>query len=192
MIVMIDNYDSFTWNLVQMIEGVVGDPVEVVRNDAFDPAALLASRPRAIIVSPGPGTPSRAGRIVELIRADEDIPLFGVCLGHQAIAEAFGGKVVRADAPVHGKVWDVVHESRGLFAGCPSPMRATRYHSLVVERQSLPGALIVDAETAEGHIMGLAHRERPIHGVQFHPESYGTIGGEAVVRNFFAMCEARR
>lgn len=184
MITVIDNYDSFTWNLVQQIERLSGAPLQVVRNDAFDPEALLAQDPVAIVISPGPGVPSRAGRIVELIRLNTTIPLLGVCLGHQAIGEAFGGRVVRGGVPVHGKVTEVRHGGERLFAGCPTPMRTARYHSLVVDRQTLPDILQVDAETEDGVVMAVSHRELPIYGIQFHPESYGTTGGDRLIVNF--------
>ena len=156
----------------------------VVRNDAFEPDALIETRPRAIVISPGPGTPARAGRCVDLIRANRAIPLLGVCLGHQAIAEAFGARVVRANVPVHGKVSEVRHRGAHLFAGCPDPMRSARYHSLVVDRATLSDAFAVDAETDDGAIMAISHRELPIFGIQFHPESYGTSGGDQLIRNF--------
>jgi anthranilate synthase/aminodeoxychorismate synthase-like glutamine amidotransferase len=184
MITVIDNYDSFTYNLVQQIERLAGERLEVVRNDAFEPEALLASRPRALVISPGPGTPARAGRCVELIRANQDIPLLGVCLGHQAIGEAFGARVLRGEVPVHGKVSEVRHRGERLFAGCPDPMRTARYHSLVVDRPSLPESFAVDAETEDGAVMAISHRERPIFGIQFHPESYGTAGGDQLILNF--------
>lgn len=184
MIVVIDNYDSFTYNLVQQIERLAGERLEVVRNDAFDPRALLASRPRAIVISPGPGTPLRAGRILELIRANDAVPMLGVCLGHQAIGEAFGARVMRGTEPVHGKVSDVIHRGVRLFANCPTPLRTARYHSLVVDRASLPADLEVDAETGDGVIMALSHRTRPVYGIQFHPESYGTAGGDPLIENF--------
>lgn len=184
MITVVDNYDSFTYNLVQQIERLAGERLRVIRNDAFEPQQLLNERPRAIVISPGPGTPARAGRCIDLIRANEDIPLLGVCLGHQAIAEAFGAKVIRGDVPVHGKVSDVTHEGTGLFAGCPSPMRSARYHSLIVERDTLPDFFRVDAESSDGAIMAISHRDRPIFGIQFHPESYGTGGGDQLILNF--------
>jgi anthranilate synthase component 2 len=187
MIVMIDNYDSFTFNVVQLFEKVSGQRIEVVRNDAFDPDTLLQSRPRAIIVSPGPGVPSAAGRTVELIRADRDVPLLGVCLGHQAIGEAFGGKVGRAPLPVHGKRSVVRHSGRRLFEGCPAELQVTRYHSLVVDRETLPAELEIDAESDDGLIMALSHRDRPIFGVQFHPESYGSSHGELLAANFLEL-----
>jgi len=184
MITMVDNYDSFTWNLVQQIERLSGQSIEVVRNDEFDVDRLLASSVRAIVVSPGPGSPSRAGRIVELVRANQTKPLLGVCLGHQAIGEAFGGKIVRGAVPVHGKPHPVRHAGEGLFEGCPNPFRATRYHSLVIERESIPEDLLVDAETDDGAVMAVRHAKLPIHGIQFHPESYGTESGDVVVSNF--------
>jgi anthranilate synthase/aminodeoxychorismate synthase-like glutamine amidotransferase len=184
MITIIDNYDSFTWNLVQQIERLTGEEVTVVRNDAFDPGELLASAPDAIVISPGPGRPSKAGRIIELIRRNETTPLLGVCLGHQAIAEAFGAAVVRGSVPVHGKVSEVSHEGAGLFRECLNPMRVARYHSLIVDPCSLPDVFTVDARTADGTVMAIAHRDRPIYGVQFHPESIGTTGGDQIIRNF--------
>jgi anthranilate synthase component 2 len=184
MLIVIDNYDSFTYNLVQQIERLAGMAVAVVRNDAFDPDKLLASRPCSIVISPGPGTPSRAGRIVELIRANESIPMLGVCLGHQAIGEAFGGRITRGRVPVHGKVTTVHHRSERLFEDCPMPLRTARYHSLVIDRSTLPDELTVDAETEDGVIMAVTHRTRPIYGIQFHPESYGTTDGDLLIRNF--------
>ena len=184
MITVIDNYDSFTYNLVQQIERLSGARLDVVRNDCFEPATLLAQRPDAIIISPGPGTPARAGRILDLIRLDQDIPLLGVCLGHQALGEAFGARVVRGRAPVHGKVTEIHHGGAGLFAGCPTPMRTARYHSLVVDRPTLPDDFYVDAETEEGIVMAISHRSKPVFGIQFHPESYGTIGGDTLIVNF--------
>lgn len=161
-----------------------------MRNDAFDPVTLLNERPKAIVISPGPGTPSRAGRIVELIRANQSIPLLGVCLGHQAIGEAFGAEIVRGGVPVHGKVTEVRHKGSGLFAGCPSPMRTARYHSLVIGRASVPEVLRVQAETEDGTVMAVVHRGRPVFGIQFHPESYGTAGGDQIIQNFLE--EVRR
>ena len=192
MITVIDNYDSFTYNLVAQIERLAGQRLEVIRNDRFEPETLLAARPSAIVISPGPGTPSRAGRCIELIRAKGSTPLLGVCLGHQAIAEAFGARVVRGELPVHGKVSEVRHSDANLFAGCPHPMRTARYHSLVVARDTLPDVLQVDAETDDGAIMALSHRERPVFGIQFHPESYGTAGGDRLIENFLAPCREER
>lgn len=184
MITVVDNYDSFTYNLVQQIERLAGERLRVIRNDAFEPQELLDEQPRAIVISPGPGTPARAGRCIDLIRANESIPLLGVCLGHQAIAEAFGARVVRGEVPVHGKVSEVTHHDQGLFAGCPQPMHSARYHSLVVARETLPDFFRVDAQSADGAIMAISHRERPIFGIQFHPESYGTGGGDQLILNF--------
>ena len=160
-----------------------------MRNDAFNVDSLLAERPRAIVISPGPGTPSRAGRILDLIRANDSIPLLGVCLGHQAIGEAFGARIVRGSVPVHGKVTEVVHRGERLFRGCESPMRTARYHSLVIDRETMPDDFDVDAETSEGVVMAVSHRTRPIFGIQFHPESYGTTGGDQLIRNFLRLCE---
>jgi anthranilate synthase component 2 len=176
---------------VQQIERLSGARLDVVRNDCFDPAELLARKPDAIVVSPGPGTPDRAGRILELIRLDRDVPLLGVCLGHQALGEAFGARIVRGAAPVHGKVTEVRHEGAGLFAGCPTPMRTARYHSLIVERASLPDVFRVDAETDDGVVMAISHRERPLYGIQFHPESYGTEGGDRLITNFLERSHDR-
>jgi anthranilate synthase/aminodeoxychorismate synthase-like glutamine amidotransferase len=187
MIVLIDNYDSFTFNLAQLLELESGMAVEVVRNDAFEPEGLLDSAPKAIVISPGPGVPSRAGRIVETIRANRSIPLLGVCLGHQAIAEAFGGRIVRAAAPMHGKVDPVDHEGRRLFEGCARPLRVARYHSLVAEAATLPDELEIDAVATDGAIMAISHRSRPVFGLQFHPESIGTEDGPRIVANFLTQ-----
>jgi anthranilate synthase/aminodeoxychorismate synthase-like glutamine amidotransferase len=187
MIVVVDNYDSFTWNLVQLVESLTDIPLKVIRNDAFDPDELIASRPRGIIISPGPGTPERAGRSIDLVSRNESIPLLGVCLGHQAIAVAWGGRVGRGPVPVHGKPSRILHESRRLFRGCPTPMTAIRYHSLVIDRESLPEDLEVDAFSDDGVVMAISHRERPQFGVQFHPESYGTEGGAVLMENFLRL-----
>lgn len=187
MITVIDNYDSFTWNLVQQIASIAETKIEVLRNDEFDPEALLLREPKALVISPGPGVPSRAGRIVELIRLNRSIPLLGICLGHQAIGEAFGARVVRGQEPVHGKVNRIRHGGERLFEGSASEMFATRYHSLIVERASLPPELIVDAESEDGTVMAMSHRDLPLFGIQFHPESYGTEGGEHLVRNFLRI-----
>jgi anthranilate synthase component 2 len=177
-VLVVDNYDSFTFNLVQYL-GELGAECVVVRNDASTAAAVVAARPAAIVLSPGPGRPERAGICVALVRAAADaaIPLLGVCLGHQAIAVAFGGRVVGAAALMHGKCSDVEHSGEGVFAGLPNPLRATRYHSLVAERATLPSGLAVTAWTADGTVMGLRHRAFPVEGVQFHPESIGTPCG---------------
>jgi len=164
--------------------------VRVIRNDAFDPASLIAEKPQAIVISPGPGTPARAGRIVDLIRENKTIPLLGVCLGHQAIGEAFGSRVVRGSVPVHGKVTEVRHTNERMFAGCPTPMRTARYHSLVIERDSLSAEFIVDAETEDRTIMAVSHKTRPIFGIQFHPESYGTEDGDRIIVNFLREAAA--
>ncbi|NBC47130.1 MAG: anthranilate/aminodeoxychorismate synthase component II [Gammaproteobacteria bacterium] len=189
MLLMIDNYDSFTYNLVQYL-GELGEAVRVVRNDELSVAEALALRPERIVVSPGPCTPSEAGISVELIRAAAGrIPLLGVCLGHQSIGQAFGGQVVKAHAVMHGKTSPIHHSAAGVFAGLDQPFEATRYHSLVVEEASLPDELEVTAwtETADGErdeIMGIRHRELPIQGVQFHPESILTQHGHDLLRNF--------
>jgi len=189
MIAVIDNYDSFTFNLVQLLESLCDDEIRVLRNDAFDPAELLGSQPRAIVISPGPGTPARAGCCVELIRRNELVPLLGVCLGHQAIGEAFGAQVGRGPLPVHGKLSEIRHHGSGLFEGCPRPLRAARYHSLIIERGSLPESLRIDATTGDDLIMAVSHRNRRVYGIQFHPESYGTACGTQIVRNFLRLAE---
>jgi len=188
MILVIDNYDSFTFNLVHYLLEL-GAEVRVERNDALSVGAALALKPDAILLSPGPGTPDAAGICLELIAAAAEarLPLLGVCLGHQALGQAFGGRVVRAPTLMHGKTSELFHEGRSLFAGLPSPFTATRYHSLIVERASLPPALEVTAETADGIIMGLHHRELPLTGVQFHPESIATEHGHALLANFLDL-----
>ena len=187
-VVLIDNYDSFTWNLVHDF-GALGARVEVVRNDARTASDILAAKPDAIVLSPGPCTPSEAGICLDLIaQAGTAIPIFGVCLGHQAIGQAFGGDVVRAPLPVHGKVATMSHSAQTIFRGFNEPFRATRYHSLVVERSTLPGCLTVTAET-DGLIMALSHKSLPIHGVQFHPESIASEGGRRVMKNFLDLAE---
>jgi anthranilate synthase component II len=194
MILLIDNYDSFTFNLFHFL-GELGVEVEVRRNDALTSKEALALRPEAIVLSPGPCTPNEAGICLPLIgaAASEGVPLLGVCLGHQAIGQAFGGTVLRAPAPVHGKVWEVRHRGTDVFAGLPSPFRATRYHSLVVRREDLPPALEPTAWTEDdGLIMGLAHRELPVWGVQFHPESIASQHGHDLLRNFLSLAGARR
>lgn len=189
---MIDNYDSFTWNLVHYL-GEAGARVEVVRNDALTVADALARRPAGILISPGPKAPADAGIIVPLIRAaaENAVPLMGVCLGHQAIGEAFGGRVVRASRIVHGKVDAIRHDGTGLFAGLPSPLNATRYHSLTVDPDTMPDCLRVTATAADGTIMGLVHRTLPIEGVQFHPESIRSDHGHDMIRNFLRRCTNR-
>jgi anthranilate synthase/aminodeoxychorismate synthase-like glutamine amidotransferase len=189
---MIDNYDSFTFNLVQYL-GELGAQVEVVRNDAATLEALVARGPDAVVISPGPGRPAEAGVSEPAVRAfgEAGVPLLGVCLGHQAIGECFGGRIVRARVLMHGKTSQVHHDGRGVFAGLPSPMEATRYHSLVIEPTSCPEVLEVSARTEDGEIMGVRHRELPIEGVQFHPESILTGQGKALLANFLAGCRRR-
>jgi anthranilate synthase/aminodeoxychorismate synthase-like glutamine amidotransferase len=180
-VLVIDNYDSFTWNLVQYL-GELGVESHVVKNDAIDAAAIARMEVSGVLVSPGPCTPNEAGVSLEAVRADK--PVFGVCLGHQSIGQAFGGKVVRADRLMHGRVSPILHASQGVFAGLPSPFEATRYHSLIVERSSLPDCLEITAWTAEGEIMGLRHRTLPVEGVQFHPESVLTTHGKELLANW--------
>ncbi|HYD97838.1 MAG TPA: aminodeoxychorismate/anthranilate synthase component II [Alphaproteobacteria bacterium] len=188
MLLLIDNYDSFTYNLVHYL-GELGAETAVHRNDALSVGEALAMEPDGIVLSPGPCDPDKAGICLDLIAAaaERRLPLFGVCLGHQAIGQAFGGKVVRAPQPMHGKISDVAHDGASVLAGLPTPFEATRYHSLVVERDSLPDSLAVTGETADGLIMGLAHRELPVHGVQFHPESIASQHGHRILANFLAM-----
>ncbi len=185
MFLLIDNYDSFTYNLWHYL-GELGAEVAVRRNDALTVEAALALRPQGIVISPGPSDPDHAGICLELVRRAGAVPLLGVCLGHQAIGQAFGGTVVRAPVPMHGKVSAIRHDGSGVFAGLPDPLPATRYHSLVVERHGLPATLAVTAE-CDGLVMGLAHRERPVYGVQFHPESIASIGGHDLLRNFLRL-----
>lgn len=184
MILMIDNYDSFTYNLYQYL-GELGADVSVVRNDVLTADEALARGAQRIVVSPGPGTPDEAGISLELIRkAAGRVPVLGVCLGHQAMGQAFGGRVVRAPRPMHGKTSEIHHDGRGVFAGLPSPFTATRYHSLVVARDSVPAELELCAWTEDGVVMGLRHRSHPLHGVQFHPESILTAAGKQLLRQF--------
>jgi anthranilate synthase component 2 len=186
MIVLIDNYDSFTFNLVHYL-GALGADVVVHRNDKISSAAVVAANPEAIVLSPGPCTPNEAGICLDLIaKASATIPILGVCLGHQAIGQAFGGDVIRAPKPVHGKLSDMSHESHGLFRGINGAFRATRYHSLVVDRKTLPDELAVTAET-DGLIMALEHKTRPVHGVQFHPESIASEHGHLILKNFLDL-----
>ena len=187
MILVIDNYDSFTYNLVQYL-GELGAEVEVFRNDAIDVAGVDRRAPEGILISPGPGTPDDAGVTLEVLKAfTGKLPLFGVCLGHQAIGQVFGGDVVRAPRLMHGRTSPIEHDGRGVFRGLPSPFRATRYHSLIVKRETLPAELEVTAQTAEGEIMGLRHVRHPIFGVQFHPESFLTEHGHAMLQNFLEL-----
>jgi len=187
MLLMIDNYDSFTYNLVQELAEVGAPEIVVVRHDEASADELLARRPQAIVISPGPGTPEQAGVSMDLIRAAEDVPLLGICLGLQAMAAVHGGDVVRAPAPVHGKTSEVRHRGDGLFRGLPDPFVATRYHSLVVARESVPDRFELTAWTDDGLVMALADRERPHWGVQFHPESYLCREGRRLLGNFLEM-----
>jgi anthranilate synthase component 2 len=187
MIVLIDNYDSFTFNLVHYL-GALGADVVVHRNDKISADAVVAADPDAIVLSPGPCTPNEAGICLALIdKAAATIPILGVCLGHQAIGQAFGGDVVRAPFPVHGKLSEVTHTGQGLFHGINGPFHATRYHSLVVDRATMPKDLSVTAETADRLVMGLAHNSLPVHGVQFHPESIASEHGHLMLRNFLEL-----
>lgn len=185
MLLLIDNYDSFTYNLVHYL-GELGADVVVKRNDALDVQEAMAMNPAGILLSPGPCDPDQAGICLALTEAaaETKTPLMGVCLGHQTIGQAFGGKVVRCHEIVHGKMGAVHHQGKGVFAGVPSPFQATRYHSLVVDRDSLPDCLEITAELEDGTIMGLQHRELPIHGVQFHPESIASEHGHTLLKNF--------
>jgi len=187
MILVIDNYDSFTYNLVQYL-GELGADLHVVRNDALTVDQIRALRPERIIISPGPCTPNEAGVSLEVIRQlGQSTPILGVCLGHQSIGQAYGGTVVRAPYLMHGKVSLIEHDGTGLFEGIPSPMTATRYHSLIVRREDLPQSLEVTAQTDDGLIMALRHKEHPVIGVQFHPESILTQGGKRLLANFLSM-----
>jgi anthranilate synthase component 2 len=187
MLLMIDNYDSFTYNLVQYFQEL-GEEVEVFRNDKIDVAGIAHLKPRRLVISPGPCSPAEAGISVEAIqKLSGKIPLLGVCLGHQSIGHAFGGRVVRAGSLMHGKTSPIHHDGKGLFRGLPNPFEATRYHSLIVERQSLPACLRVTAWTVEREIMGLEHLDLPVWGVQFHPESILTVEGKRLLKNFLEM-----
>jgi anthranilate synthase component 2 len=190
MIVLIDNYDSFTFNLVHYLGGLGADVV-VHRNDKITADAVIAADPDAIVLSPGPCTPNEAGICLDLIgKAAGKVPRLGVCLGHQAIGQAFGGKVVRAPVPIHGKLSEIRHKGTGVFRGINGPFKATRYHSLVVERASIPAALTVNAETDDRLVMGLMHESLPIHGVQFHPESIASEHGHLMLKNFLDLSAA--
>ena len=187
MIVLIDNYDSFAFNLVHYF-GELGAEVDVHRNDKVTSAAVIAAEPDAIVLSPGPCTPNEAGICLDLIAtASPRIPILGVCLGHQAIGQALGGKVVRAPVPVHGKLSEIKHRGAGVFRGINVPFKATRYHSLVVDRDTMPETLSVTAETGDGLVMALAHKSRPVHGVQFHPESIASEHGHLLLKNFLDL-----
>ena len=192
MILVVDNYDSFTWNLVHYL-AELGAETRVVRNDDLTATEAWALRPEAVLLSPGPCTPNEAGICLAILdTAPLDMPIFGVCLGHQAMGQAFGGEVIRAKALMHGKTSPIEHEGRSVFRGLPSPFTATRYHSLAVRRETLPDVLEVTAWTADGEIMGLAHRTRPIHGVQFHPESIATEHGHDLLANFLDLANIKR
>jgi anthranilate synthase component 2 len=192
MLLLIDNYDSFAYNLVHYL-GELGAPCAVKRNDALTAAEAMALSPDAIVLSPGPCDPDRAGICLDLIRlAAGKVPLLGVCLGHQAVGQAFGGRIVRANAPMHGKPSDISHDGTGLFAGLPSPFRAIRYHSLVIDPAGVPADLAVTARTEDGTIMGVAHRSLPVHGVQFHPESIDSEHGHRLLANFLDLIPGRR
>jgi len=189
MVVLIDNYDSFTFNLFHYLGGL-GAYVVVHRNDRISVAEVMALEPDAIVLSPGPCTPNEAGICLDVIaKASPTIPILGVCLGHQAIGQAFGGKVVRA-SPLHGKVSEIKHKGTGVFRGINGPLKATRYHSLVVERKSTPRELAVNAETSDGLVMGLIHASLPVHGVQFHPESIASEHGHLMLKNFLEIAAA--
>lgn len=190
MIVLIDNYDSFTFNLFHYLGGLGADVV-VHRNDKISSADVIAAEPDAIVLSPGPCTPTEAGICLDLIeKASATIPVLGVCLGHQAIGQAFGGKVVRAPAPMHGKLSEIRHGDTGVFRGINGPFKATRYHSLVVDRASMPRDLAVTAETEDKLVMGLSHASLPLHGVQFHPESIVSEHGHLILKNFLDIAAA--
>ena len=188
MLLLIDNYDSFTWNLVHYV-GELGVETKVVRNDELSAAEAMALKPTAVMLSPGPCDPDRAGICLDMVAAcaQAKTPLFGVCLGHQTIGQSFGGRVLRCHEILHGKTSAVSHTGEGIFAGVPQGFTATRYHSLVVERQTLPACLQSTAWTADGTIMGLSHRELPIHGVQFHPESIASEHGRTILANFLSL-----
>jgi anthranilate synthase component 2 len=190
MLLVVDNYDSFTWNLVHYLGELGAEPV-VVRNDKLTAEEALARAPEAIVLSPGPCTPNEAGICLELIdKANGTVPILGVCLGHQAIGQAYGGRVVRAPQLMHGKVSEILHEGDGVFHGINGPFRATRYHSLTIAPESLPADLVTTAHTADGVIMGVRHRTDPVHGVQFHPESIASEHGHRILRNFLEIARA--
>ena len=191
MFLMIDNYDSFTYNLVQYFQ-ILGVEMTVVRNNEITADAALKSGAEAIVLSPGPGRPENAGVMIELIRGAGDMPLLGVCLGHQAIAHAFGAKIVPAKRLMHGKISEITHDGRGLFSGVENPFNAVRYHSLAVDRASMPGNLVVTATSEDGEIMGLRHKEKLIEGIQYHPESVLTRSGRRQLRNFIRLVREYR
>jgi anthranilate synthase component 2 len=187
MLVLIDNYDSFTYNLVHFL-GELGAACEVHRNDKIAVADVIARRPKGIVLSPGPCTPNEAGICLDLVaKAGAHIPILGVCLGHQAVGQVYGGKVVRAPTPMHGKLSRIAHKGKGVFKGLPKKFEVTRYHSLVVDRAGLPNCLTITAETSDGVIMGLQHKTHPVYGVQFHPESIASEHGHALLANFLEL-----
>ena len=187
MILVIDNYDSFTYNLVQYL-GELGAEMRIFRNDEITVEQAVALKPEKVLVSPGPCTPKEAGISCDIVREfGPRLPLFGVCLGHQSIGDVYGGKVIRADRLMHGKTSPMIHEGESMFKGLPNPFDATRYHSLIIERESLPECLKITAWTAEGEIMGVQHKEHPVHGVQFHPESILTLEGKKLLQNFLDL-----
>jgi anthranilate synthase component 2 len=189
-IALVDNYDSFTWNLVHAL-GALGATVEVHRNDAISVDALAAAKPEAIVISPGPCTPNEAGISLEVVRRlGASTPILGVCLGHQAVGQAYGGEVVRAPQPVHGKLSRIRHQGQGVLRGINGEFPATRYHSLVVKRETIPAELAVTAETDDGLVMALSHKNHPVHGVQFHPESIASEHGQTILKNFLELAAA--
>lgn len=191
MILVIDNYDSFVYNLVHYVEDLGGE-TEVHRNDSITVDGILKKKPKGVLISPGPGNPKQAGICIEFLRkAPADLPVLGVCLGHQAMGEAFGGDVISARAIMHGKTSEIRHRGRGLFRGLPSPLTATRYHSLAVKRETLPVDFEIDAETEDGEIMGMHHTSRPLFGVQFHPESIASQHGHALIGAFLDVAGVR-
>ncbi|MEX0590070.1 MAG: aminodeoxychorismate/anthranilate synthase component II [Xanthobacteraceae bacterium] len=186
-VTLVDNYDSFTWNLVHAL-GALGAEVEVHRNDAITVDEIAAKKPDAIVISPGPGTPDQSGISLEVVRRlGPTTPVFGVCLGNQTIGQVYGGKVVRGPKPVHGKLSNIRHRGEGVMRGINGPFEATRYHSLVVARDSVPADLTVTAETDDGIVMGLSHKKLPVHGVQFHPESIASEQGQTILKNFLDL-----
>jgi anthranilate synthase component 2 len=186
-VTLVDNYDSFTWNLVHAL-GALGAEVDVHRNDAITVDEIETAKPDAIVISPGPGTPDESGISLEVVRRlGGTTPIFGVCLGNQTIGQVYGGRVVRGPEPVHGKLSQVMHEGRTVFRGINGPFEATRYHSLVVDRETVPGDLDVIAETRDGLIMALSHKSHPVHGVQFHPESIASEHGQTILKNFLDL-----
>jgi anthranilate synthase component 2 len=186
-VTLVDNYDSFTWNLVHAM-GALGATADVHRNDAITVEEIAKSKPDAIVISPGPGTPEESGISLEVVRQlGSTTPIFGVCLGNQTIGQVYGGKVVRGPEPVHGKLARVMHQGKSVFRGINGPFEATRYHSLVVDRDSVPDDLDVTAETDDGLVMGLSHKSHPVHGVQFHPESIASEHGQTILKNFLDL-----